>query len=584
MERAELLRVRDAMVARGPDDAGLWISPDGRVGLALRRLAIIDLSKAGAQPMASGDGALRIVFNGEIYNYRALRESLRQHGHVFVSGSDTEVLLHLYARYGHEMVDHLRGMYAFGIWDEARRGLFLARDPFGIKPLYYADGGGTVRIASQVKALLKSDHVGDGADPAGHVGFFLWGHVPDPYTLYGDIRALPAGARLWIDRHGVRAPERFFSVRETLIAAEARPAEGGDADRDGRMRAALLDSVRHHLVADVPVGVFLSSGLDSTTVTAYASELHGAELETITLGFEEYRGTHDDEVPLAETVAVACGTSHRTRWVRAGEFKDDQAAVLAAMDQPTIDGVNAYFVSKAAKESGLKVALSGLGGDEMFGGYPSFDQIPRLVRALAPAHSIPALGRAFRWVSAPLLRHFTSPKYASILEYGTSHGDAYLLRRGLFMPWELPRLLDPELVREGWAELRTLLRLGETLKGLRGSHFRIAALELCWYMRDRLLRDADWAGMAHSLEIRVPLVDIDLLREMAPLLASARRPTKRDMARSPPTALPDAVLSRSKTGFSVPVQEWLQQGSSDTARTRGLRGWARKVHETCYAD
>ena len=194
--------IREAMVPRGPDGKGLWISDDQRIGLAHRRLAIIDLSPAGAQPMAAEGGRFRIVYNGEIYNYRALREDLRQSGIQFVTDSDTEVLLQLYRRHGPEMVAHLRGMYAFAIWDEEKDGVFLARDPFGIKPLYYADDGASVRIASQVKALIQDDSVDTAPDPAGHVGFHLWGCVPEPHTLYRGVRALPAGTTLWIGRDG----------------------------------------------------------------------------------------------------------------------------------------------------------------------------------------------------------------------------------------------------------------------------------------------------------------------------------------------------------------------------------------------
>lgn len=191
VDSAELLRIRDSMVQRGPDGAGLWMSDDCRAGLAHRRLSIIDLGDSGAQPMASSNGVLQVVFNGEIYNYRELRRQLEANGCQFRSTSDTEVLLHLYSKFGQHMVEHLRGMYAFAIWDASKRGIFMARDPFGIKPLYYADDGKSLRFASQVKALLKSGKVSTEFEPAGHVGFFLWGYVPEPYTLYRGIRALP---------------------------------------------------------------------------------------------------------------------------------------------------------------------------------------------------------------------------------------------------------------------------------------------------------------------------------------------------------------------------------------------------------
>jgi asparagine synthase (glutamine-hydrolysing) len=572
VDLAEMIAVRDAMAARGPDGAGEWISIDERIALGHRRLAIVDLSEAGAQPMATVDGSLRITFNGEIYNYQSIRQRLEANGVVFQSHTDTEVLLHLYAEKGPAMFDELRGMYAFAIWDATRRRMFLARDPFGVKPLYYADDGMTLRFASQVRALLRARSIDTRSDAAGKVGFMLWGYVPEPYTLYAGIRALPPGSWLSVDSDGIRTSGTFCRISDELAAAEDHAASLVSGDVDGRLREAMLDTVSHHMIADVPVGVFLSSGLDSTTLTALAAEVAGSCLHTVTLGFEEYRGGEADEVPLAEMVARQFGTTHQTRWLSPGEFRTDFAAMLSAMDQPSIDGANTYFVSKAAKQAGLKAALSGLGGDELFGGYSSFQQIPQLVRTVG---KFPVgAAKALRAISAPVLKHFTSAKYAGLLEYGGSYAGAYLLRRGLFMPWELPHLLDPDLVREGWRVLQPILQLEATVKDIANDQLRVSALEMTWYMRNQLLRDSDWAGMAHSLEIRVPLVDLNLLRSVAPLALHSQG--KAEMARTPASPLPDAILNRRKTGFSIPVRDWLADADPQSAG-RGLRGWAMRL-------
>jgi asparagine synthase (glutamine-hydrolysing) len=248
---------------------------EGRIALGHRRLAIIDLSERGAQPIVSDDSQLVISFNGEIYNYRTLRTQLERKGYVFQSQSDTEVLLHLYAEKGEAMLEDLRGMFAFALWDGRKKGLFLARDPFGIKPLYYADDGTTIRVASQVKALLKGTHIDTTPEPAGHVGFYLWGHVPEPYTLYKGIRALPAGSALWVDGTGRHEPRRFFSLTGELVRAGESALTLHPQEMQERLRAALIDTVRHHLIADVPVGVFLSSGLDSTTLMTLTAERGG---------------------------------------------------------------------------------------------------------------------------------------------------------------------------------------------------------------------------------------------------------------------------------------------------------------------
>jgi asparagine synthase (glutamine-hydrolysing) len=578
VDQEDLLRIREAMVMRGPDGAGLWISGDQRIGLAHRRLAIIDLTETGAQPMATADGSVHIVFNGEIYNYRELRRELEAKGYRVRSQSDTEVLLHLYQERGRDMVQYLRGMYAFAIWDKRKQGLFLARDPFGIKPLYYADDGATIRVASQVKALLKSRTIDTEPEAAGHVGFLLWGYVPEPYTMYRGIRALSPGTVLWVDTTGNKETRRFFNVTNELAKASATTLSISSEEMRERLRDALLDTVRQHLIADVPVGLFLSSGLDSTTLAALATEVGSAALHTITLGFKEFHSTPKDEVPLAEKVADRYSTIHQTRWVTRENFQIERKQVLDSMDQPSTDGVNSYFVSKVAVESGMKVALSGLGGDEFFGGYPSFHQIPAMVKTLSPFYNIPFLGKSFSYVCAPVLKLFTSPKYAGLLEYGGTFGGAYLLRRGMFMPWELPELIDGEMVREGWKELQTLSRLEKTTEGIGNVHLKVTALETTWYMRNQLLRDADWASMAHSLEIRVPLVDVELLRVVTPLINGLCPPSKLSMAEVPKASLPEGILHREKTGFSVPVQEWLLHAGQQHKGERGLRGWARAVH------
>jgi asparagine synthase (glutamine-hydrolysing) len=575
-DAAELETIRDRMAARGPDGTGAWRSADGRVALGHRRLSIIDLRTVADQPMEYDQGRLRIVFNGEIYNYKDIKTKLAALGHVFQTDSDTEVLLHLYDRYGAEMVRHLRGMYAFALWDERRGGMLLARDPFGIKPLYIADDGRSLRVASQVKALLASGRVDTAPEPAGHVGFFLWGNIPDPFTLYRGVRALPAGTTMWVDRQRSPQPKPFFDIGKVFAEGEANPAPDHEGQRKELLREALLDTVRHHLVADVPVGTFLSAGLDSTTIVGLATELGAANLNTVTLGFREFESGANDETTLAELVARQRQTSHQTRWVLGREFAAERDRLFAAMDQPSIDGVNTYFVAKAARETGLKVALSGLGGDELFGGYPSFRQIPRLVRALSPVQAIRWPGRLPRAVTSPWLGRITSPKYAGTLEYGASWGGAYLLRRSLFMPWELSALLPREMVRAGLDKLQTLEQLEATVAEIRSPRLKVSALELAWYMRNQLLRDSDWAGMAHSIEIRVPFVDAELFRRLAPLLASRHPPGKRDMADTLQTKLPDPILSRAKTGFVVPVRDWLLGESG--AAPRGLRGWAQGVY------
>ena len=590
VNREELRLVRDAMASRGPDGVGEWFSENGKVGLGHRRLSIIDLSPKGAQPMQSEDGKIIVSFNGEIYNYRELRSDLEKKGRIFRSNSDTEVLIHLYQLKGEAMVHDLRGMFAFALWDGRKNSLLLARDPYGIKPLYYADDGWTVRAASQVKALLKSDKVSKLAEPAGIVGFFLMGSVPEPYTLYQEIRQVPAGSYVWVDELGPQEAKRYFSISEVFTNLETN---GQLKDSKNTAREALLDSVRHHFISDVPVGIFLSGGIVSGSLVSLAREIGIQDLQTMTLAFEEFYGGSLDEMLWAETVARKFGTRHIAHTLTENEFKKELPHFFESMDQPTIDGVNTYFVSKAAHESGLKVALSGLGGDELFGGYPSFQDIPRMLGSFAFPSRIPFLGDAFRSVSHAFLSS-AHPKYAGLLKYGGTYEGAYFLRRGLFMPWELNSVLDKEITHEGLSRLQLLPLIKAALQPEPKTDFaKVSALESSLYMRNQLLRDTDWAGMAHSLEVRTPFVDSQLLKELAPVLVSENRfhhTEKKILTDSLIHPLPEEVIRRAKTGFSVPMEKWLEEDNELDAwrRVPSLQRegtpWARRWAYTVMSN
>jgi asparagine synthase (glutamine-hydrolysing) len=593
VDRAELVCTRDHMAARGPDGAGAWIAADGRVGLAHRRLAIVDLTDAASQPMASADGSLLVTFNGEIYNHRELRRGLERRGRVFRSRSDTEVLLHLYAELGADMVHKLRGMFAFALWDAERRALLIARDPYGIKPLYYADDGRTFRFASQVKALLAGGAVSRDPEAAGQVGFYLLGSVPEPFTTCRAVRALPAGTTLIVDAGGIREPRRYHAIAQVYCDAETRHPRPNAADAAsvaGELRTAVLDSVRHHLVADVPVGAFLSAGIDSGALVGLMRDAGQHDITTVTLAFAEFQGQPEDEAPLAAEVARLYGTRHTTRLVTEAELAADLPRIVAAMDQPSIDGINTWFVSKAARELGLKVAISGLGGDELLGGYASFHDIPRWVGLFSLPSRLPLIGRMARVAAVPLAAALgLSPKAAGMLELGGTYAGAYLLRRGLFMPWELGRVLPPDAITEGLHRLAPLERIEGAIEPRPCSAYaRVAALEASLYMRNQLLRDTDWASMAHGLEVRVPLVDRVLLDQIAAIAAAGRweRPGvgKAGLASAPLTPLPEKAVQRAKTGFTTPIGRWLQGRSlppslAPSPASRRAEHWSRQWAE-----
>ncbi len=567
--------VLDSLQSRGPDGLGIWTQSRSQTVLMHRRLSIQDLSETGAQPMHSNDGSLVIVFNGEIYNVDELRS--RFPDYPFRGTSDTEVILALYQRYGREMLTFLRGMFAFAIWDERNQALFLARDPYGIKPLYLAETPNGVWFSSQVKSLLKVPGINLSAEPAGHAGFFIWGSIPEPYTLYKGIRSLRSGHSLWLERGNPPRYSQFSSIAESL--AGAAPLDTYES-KTTQLRSALSDSVSSHFIADVPVAVFLSAGLDSSTILGLAAErLNPYDLRALTLGFDAYKNMPSDETAEAAQIAEHYGVWQKIEMVSKADFEAESGCFLHAMDQPTIDGVNTYFIAKMAKNSGFKVTLSGIGGDELFGGYGSFRQIPKMMNVARALGASRRFGGAIRKYSEHFLKSFTSPKYAGALEYGGTLEGAYLLRRSLFMPWELVDVLDPDLAKAGLEALEHADFERKELESLKDFpvHLQISFLESTRYMRNQLLRDADWAGMAHSVEIRTPFVDQFLIRQISPLIRSRHPPTKLDMTATLNEALPPSILYRKKTGFSVPVREWLAE-SLEEKPERGLRSWAKLIY------
>jgi asparagine synthase (glutamine-hydrolysing) len=350
------------------------------------------------------------------------------------------------------------------------------------------------------------------------------------------------------------------------------------------MSVAVHDSVRHHLVADVPVAVFLSAGLDSGALLGTMAELGVRDTLAVTLSFAEFKGDRHDEAPIAAEVAKRYGARHVVRTVDRAEFERDLPAILDAMDLPTIDGINTWFVAKAAREAGIKVALSGLGADECFGGYPSFKDVPRSVHLLRPFRFIPGLGGLVRRLMSSTIAsgERLHPKSAGVLQYGGDWAGAYLLRRSVYMPWELDRLLDPALVEEGLRRLAPLSHIANELQAGRplGDFDRVAALETSLYMRNQLLRDADWAGMAHSIEIRVPYVDPFFLAALPPGDVLAEIKAKEAVADVPQPPLPDVSRNRAKTGFVTPVGQWMREASGageEVTFSNASRAWALRV-------
>lgn len=560
------------MRARGPDGEGLW--QEDAVILGHRRLAILDLDPRAAQPMHSACGRYVIVFNGEIYNFRALRKQLEAGGASFRTTSDTEVILTLFATEGPAMLDKLHGMFALVIWDRHTRRAFAARDPYGIKPLYIASVTGGVLLGSQVKALRATGLVSDAPDPRGQAGFWMLGSVPEPHTWYRDIRALPAGHFAWIESGRVAEAVCWHDIGKAW--REAPVCVLPDEEVRQQVQSALRESVARHLVADVPVAVFLSGGIDSGALAGLMVDAGARELVGVTIAYDEFAGCHEDEEPVAAAIAAHYGIQHHVRKVCREEFLADVPRIMEAMDQPSIDGINTWYASKAVAELGLKVVVSGVGGDELFQGYESFRQLPRLVAQWKLASSIPGMKSAGRLAGRLQAKRTGNQRWRHAADWAKTISDAWWLRRSVCAPEELKGLMGHELAAAALAEFSPEQWVHHMTGPLATDHrLALGQIESMTYMRNQLLRDSDWASMDHSVELRTPLVDAYLLEQLGPLLANFSRFQKKSLlARAPELPLPQSIIERRKTGFGIPIGRWLSAGLEYSMSTRH---WAHRV-------
>lgn len=567
-----------AMRHRGPDDEGYLVGDARAPGFALgmRRLSIIDLP-GGRQPIWNESRDVAAILNGEIYNYRELRERLSMLGHKLVTKSDTEVLVHGWEEWGEELLGELRGMFAFALLDLRERYatapiLFLARDPLGIKPLYYTQSGERFAFASEVRALVASGITPLQLSQDALTSYLLFGSVSEPVTMLEGIFSLPPGHQILLylpeRRRTPRARPWWDAARSPAARDPKKPRDLESAAR--RLRRHLEDSVRAHLIADVPVGLFLSSGLDSSTIAALAARTQPG-IHSFTLAFP---GTPYNEADAARAVAAHCGTEHKEIPLEGDAVVRRIEEALGALDQPTMDGINAYFVSWAAREAGLKVALSGLGGDELFAGYSNFADTARMRSLIRTAWFIP---NVLRKVTAPMVARFAgghqAPDRGRKAVAAWISPDAlphpYFFTRALFPLGQIETLTEPRFRAStvnadgvtlnptwlGWLE-----RAASEARNL-GPTAGTAWLEMRTYMASTLLRDTDSVSMARSLEVRVPLLDTPLVEFVHALSEDARQ--KPDMPKALLIAalqdvLPASVLGQHKRTFTLPWETWLR--------------------------
>jgi len=557
-----------ALAHRGPDGEGTFT--DRGLLLVHRRLAIIDPTAAGRQPMTTPDGRYSIVFNGEIYNYRELRADLERAGVRFRSASDTEVLLALVVRDGISALNRARGMFALAMWDGAARSLTVARDRYGIKPLYVAATPGRVAFASEIAALRRACLVDRDISPAGVLAFLAWSYIPPPLTWLRGVESLVPGT--WKRWHDGGREEGGTFADYTEIYEDDAPID--EAELRARAREAIRDSVAAHMVADVPVGIFLSGGVDSAAVIASARAATSGPLHTYTVAGDV---PSMSEIEPARQVAMLFETTHHELMIGAASIERALPSIVRRLDAPSADAINSYFVSQAVAATRVKAVLSGVGGDEMFGGYPSFQRIPSAIRTakwLAPVLPVTAMAAsALSDWRARKLQHFAgAPDVAS----------AYRAVRGNFMPEEWANLLGPAFDGDAGRAAR------EVVAEVEGHTFRevaaetplaaVARMETGGYLRGQLLRDIDAVSMAHALEVRVPFVDHRLAASIWPALGHHPRllEGKRLLHESLP-GMPDGFAGRPKRGFTLPFDIWMRGGLRETA-LRGIEsavalGW-----------
>ncbi|MGC2645696.1 MAG: asparagine synthase (glutamine-hydrolyzing) [Candidatus Sulfotelmatobacter sp.] len=565
---AELLeRATRSLAHRGPDDSGTVILHDFvgeqadqeiEIGLGNRRLAILDLSPLGHQPMNDPSTGNWIVYNGEVYNFREVREKLAQTGLRFSSLSDTEVILKAYAHWGEKCLEEFRGMFAFAIWDAQRHQIFVARDPMGIKPLYYFQSDQYFMFSSELRTLLGTGLIPRAINPAGVINYLTFGSVYDPNTLVKGVRALPPGHSLiWKDGHTTLA-EYWDPIAAAQNTAGDRAATRAESEE--QIASMLDECVRTHLASDVPVGVFLSGGIDSSSLVGILDR-NDVRPSTFSIVFQE---ADYSEAKYSRTIAKHFRTDHHEITVSQSDFFAAIDPAIRAMDQPTIDGINTYFVSERTRAAGVKVALSGLGGDEIFAGYSSFRTVPRMEKVAGRWRHVPAVARS---LSANIFAALAptsdqNRKLSSLVQNGRKGVQPYFLARMLFAPGTQNELLRSTNIDSGafsCAE-RPLTQAVCRAQSLDPVN-RVSYLEARCYMLNTLLRDADCMSMAHGLEVRVPLIDHQLVRKILALPGPwklDRRTPKPLLVHALRGELPDEIIHRPKRGFTMPFEYWLR--------------------------
>ena len=558
---------------RGPDDSGTWVSKCDKIFFGHNRLSIIDLSKDAKQPFLSYDKNYVIIFNGEIYNFSEIKKELITKKINFRTNSDTEVIIEAYKYWGLSFLKKLRGMFAFCLWDLIKKKLILSRDPFGIKPLYYSNKNGVFYFASQIKSLLTIDDISQKKSEAGIVSYYLWGNILEPLTLYKEIKSIEKGHCKIIHEDGREENHEYANIKDSILNLEGINFSN-ELDAQEYLNEIVSETVKYHQVSDVPLTVLLSAGIDSSTILASINENDKKNCSALTLNF--FHNKKDDESILSNKTAEMNNIEHNIVEINVDEIKNLAEKFYMNMDSPTNDGFNNFLISHYAKKNNSKVIISGVGADELFFGYPSFNRIPKINNLFRYIPKNSLLNNFFKTNVLKILKKFKlNTKYSGLLEYGKNLDSTFLLQRSLFLPHEIKEMMSPEVFNEGFNQLNVFDNIKIDSQDIGDKNLSIMYLEIKYYLCSKILRDSDWTSMAHSLEMRMPFVDWFFFKKLIPLLKSNININKKKLLNTVKDKVPNELYSRKKTGFAIPHKEYLKELSYNNIKySHPIKDWS----------
>ena len=572
-------RALDNLSRRGPDSEGKW--SEDKVFLGSRRLAIIDLKKRSNQPMHSSCFRYVLVFNGAIYNFLELRDYLLAKGIKLKTYSDTEVILELFALEKEKMLPKLKGMFAFVIWDRVKKKAFAARDPYGIKPLYIGTCKHGLILASQVKTLISTNLISKEYDIHSKSIFWILGFVIEPSTWFKNIKSLKAGNYIWIEKGTITSDNKWHDINICWENFSLNNKKISKEKIYKKVKTSVVESVKRHLVSDVPLGLFLSSGIDSAVLAGLIVENGHKSITGITVSFNDFENTENNEVEGAKVIAKHFGIKHYVYNVSKRDFINDLPNILLAMDQPSIDGINTWYASKAASKLGLKVVFSGVGGDEIFFGYKLFKQIPILIKFISIISKIPGVVKLINVFLILISYLKNNAKWRYVLIWAKTVNGAWLLKRSILTSRNSFFLKKNNKNLENLNNNFFYKKIFSVLSQKPNNNIRLklAQIESVIYLRNQLLRDSDWASMYHGIELRTPFVDVTLLNNLKNIFCyfpffNSKAPlinclTKKD--------LPKSITIKKKIGFETPIKQWIRELNKKRFKSLGWNDWMKTV-------